>query len=150
MHHSILPFFGSIGPLFIPIVALLIPIVIVPVSMYFQHQRRKLWHDTARLALEKGQPIPPEAEMAQNADRRLPRPARDLRTGLILIAVSIGLYFGSDDIPGLEHSGHSFFIGAAIPGCIGLALLLNALITVLFVKNPDSLPNSPSDRVTKP
>ena len=28
-------------------------------GMYFGHRRRVLWHETARIAPEKGQPIPP-------------------------------------------------------------------------------------------
>jgi hypothetical protein len=101
-------------------------------GMYFHHRRQELWHQTARIALEKGQPLPtlPDDEPARSDrdDRRASDargPARDFRTGLILVGTGIGLYF----LVGLGV--------AAIVGCIGLALLLYALCaTIFFRKNP--------------
>jgi hypothetical protein len=52
---------------------------------------------------------------------------RDLKTGLILIAVATGMYFGSKDIEGMKQAS----MGVYIPGFIGVALLVNAAITGL-------------------
>ena len=56
--------------------------IIVVVSMYVRHRARQMRHETIRLALEKGQPLPPEA---------LAAPRNDLSRGVRLIALGIGL-----------------------------------------------------------
>lgn len=100
-----------------------IPIAIA--ALYFRHQQQKLWHETARIALEKGQPLPPQA--AEDTER--PNAAADFRAGLILIAVGAGLYF---------------FLGrgiAFIVGFIGIALVLYAaVIAILKQRNPPQDP----------
>ncbi|MEY2880138.1 MAG: hypothetical protein RLZZ15_2518 [Verrucomicrobiota bacterium] len=119
---------GSTIGLVIPVVAIVIGGVIAIGGMYFHHNQKKLVHDTARLALEKGQPVPPEL-LAQLSDReksyprRRDEPGRDIRTGLILVAVGFGLYvfFSSFAMASMRYVG-------AIPGFIGLALLLYGFI----------------------
>ena len=53
-------------------------------------KRNRQLHETLRLMIEKGQPIPPELLQSQDSPRR---PRSDLRTGLVLIAVGIGVFF---------------------------------------------------------
>lgn len=114
--------------------------VIVTTMLYFQHQKQRLWHETARLAIERGQPLPPYP--ATDEERASQPPAgvsydewrrhqrgRGLKGGLILIAVGIGLGF---------VSGQNFFAGA-IPALIGVALVINALVERFWT-------NDPSDR----
>jgi len=108
--------------------------VIVVAALYFQNQKRQQWHETARLALEKGQPVPPlpksdeELELtpppgASLAEWEAMRRARSrrggLKGGLILIAVGAGMFImmGTDaGRPG------------AIPALVGVALIVSALI----------------------
>jgi hypothetical protein len=113
-------------------------------GMYLGHRRRILWHETARLALEKGQPIPPpypdvaptnplESAAMSTADRELATSrARGYRIrgyilgGLINLAVGAGLYFALTQV---SPQAATF---AAIPGFIGIAFLAMALIEYLF------------------
>jgi hypothetical protein len=107
-------------------------------GMYFHNRRTEQWHQTARLALEKGQPLPtPPAADAES--RNPPRQAGDdVRSGLILIAVGIGLYvFLAHFIsPGLGAVG-------AIPGFIGVAFLLYGGACLFFGRNRPHDPTSP-------
>lgn len=96
-------------------------IVVVAISRYFRWKRQQLWHETARLALEKGQPLPSEPLGSCGGDGRYGfGPVGDLRRGLILIAVAGGLYLGMDG---------DVRPWAALPGLIGVAHLLFALFT---------------------
>ena len=75
-------------------------IVMVPVAMFAmiiacvwlgvsqRSKRAALLHDTPRLMIEKGQPIPPELLQAPDGVRR---PRNDLRNGLLFIALGVGL-----------------------------------------------------------
>jgi len=129
----------EISPLLVPIAAIVLAGVIVVSGMYFTHQRRRLWHETARLALEKGQPLPPAetdeagqpAQLAQPPPGA-PRATGDFRAGLILVGTGAGLYLflGTFLGKGLGYVG-------AIPGFIGVALLLHGLLSlVLGQKKP--------------
>jgi hypothetical protein len=129
-----LPVFGLLGlgaaelGIIVGIIAVLAAIPIVIAGLYFRHQQQKLWHETARVALEKGQPLPPQA--AEDDQRRSgPDVANDFRAGLVLIGLGAGLYF---------------FLGrgiAAIVGFIGIALLIYATFAALFHrKNPPQNP----------
>jgi Domain of unknown function (DUF6249) len=87
--------------LMIPIVAIVmgcsIPIIIVGLSLYFQHRKNKMLHETVRAMVEKGVPIPPE--MFQKTDRSPmerdksgdKRPHNDVRSGLILTGIGFGV-----------------------------------------------------------
>lgn len=124
----------------IPLLAIAGAVLIVFLSMYFAHERRRLWHDTARIALEKGQPLPPDLPFGRDYACRRGTPRRDVRSGLILLAVSGGLYFG------LRNVGDGpQLIGAYITGGIGVALLLNALLSTLFPRK-----DSPADSARPP
>ena len=75
-------------------------IVIVPVAMFAmiiacvwlgvsqRSKRAALLHETLRLMIEKGQPIPPELLQSPDGVRR---PRNDLRIGLVFISIGIGL-----------------------------------------------------------
>jgi small-conductance mechanosensitive channel len=115
------------------------PIVIF-VVFRFAHRRHELWHETARVALEKGQPLPP---LPDDMQPKQPPPAcaekaNDLRSGLVLIAVGAGLYLFLGSL-----AGRSLGLVGAIPGFIGVALLLNALLSATFRRKdtpPTTLP----------
>lgn len=85
-----------------------------------KRQKRRLRHELLRVAMEKGQPLPPEL-----LDERPVKEARDdRRSGLIAVAVGGALFFFLGALvpePGVKWV-------ALIPGCIGLALLLNWML----------------------
>lgn len=145
MHTSLLPVqFASIFgfepwtiAIFVPIAGMTFGGIMAFMAMYFNHQRRKLWHETTRIALEKGQPIPPYAS-EKKWDRSHHRETNDFRGGLVLIAIGAGIYLFFVTVGAAEAR----FIGA-IPGFIGVALLLHGLLTALLpAKNipPDDRP----------
>jgi Domain of unknown function (DUF6249) len=93
------------------------------------HRREKLWHETARVALEKGQPLPPmPAEAAPSPVKA--GPPNDIRTGLVLVALGAGLYLFLDTFVARNLG----YVGA-IPGFIGLALLFYGLLSAVFKRN---------------
>jgi len=137
--HSLLatPLLASVDE-YIPFAGMLIPIavfffvlLIIVASLYFKNQDQKMWHETARIALEKGQPIPGAPANIREALDKKPEPRAsgrcDLKAGLILIAIAAGLYFGGGEM-------HMPTAGVYIPGFIGVALLINALIIYLTTK----------------
>ncbi len=118
----------------IPLAGIILGGAIAVSAMYFKHQRRRLWHETARIALEKGQPLPTSADLhpprtERMADGDIPV-AHDIRGGMVLIAVGLGLWlmFG-------QFADRLRFVGA-IPGFIGVALLLFGIGRVLFGRKP--------------
>ena len=116
---------------FIPIAffGMIAAIVIVP--SYLKSRERKEMQATLRSAIEKGQPLPPEVIEALSKDNIKPRPtaARDLRVGVILLAVSIGVAlfgYAFNFVGGFEESkAVAPIIGlSAIPGMVGLAFII--------------------------
>lgn len=114
-------------------------------AMYFQHRRRTLWHETARIALEKGQPIPEpspdrdewEAGMPGTPDAaersRQNRVRGMVLGGLINIAVGFGMFIGFRHMPGLPAQAAYF---GAIPAFVGAALLLGAVLEFTLFRQP--------------
>ena len=81
---------------------------------------------TLRVAIEKGQPIPPEViEAMSRSVKTPPTRLRDLRTGVIWLAIGIGIagatYFGD-----FIHGSGDFdgFGIACIPVVIGVAFIV--------------------------
>lgn len=134
---------GQLTGLLIPIAGIVLAGVITVCGMYFHNRRREMWHETARIALEKGQPLPPLGPEQSEADEKpKDRDANhDVRGGLVLIAVGAGLWMMFTGIaPGLRYIG-------AIPGFIGVALLLYALLAAMFRRKPTQPPQDPSARL---
>lgn len=115
----------------IPLAPFIMVIAIVVVPAVLKSRERKEMQATLRAAIEKGQPLPPEVIEALSKDNIKPpaTASRDLRVGVILLAVSIGIaLFGStfNFIGGYEETkAVAPIIGiAAIPGMIGLAFVI--------------------------
>ena len=135
---------------FVPFAGMMIPILIlalvfglVATSLYFRGKERERWHETVRLAMEKGHPIPNLTEelstpIAEALSARLAPASRHKQRmglvtgGLVNIAVGVGLYFGLSEMPEVHFA--RFF--ALIPGLIGVALLISALIDALVSDKP--------------
>ena len=115
----------------IPLAPFIMVIAIVVVPAILKSKERKEMQATLRAAIDKGQPLPPEVIEALSKDNLKP-PAtatRDLRVGVILLAVSIGIaLFGwaVGFVNGYEEHRAVFpIIGlASIPGMIGLAFIV--------------------------
>ena len=113
---------------------ILLTIVVIVGGLLIAHHRQKLWHETARLALEKGQPLPSEVKETQPASSPERGAGADLRAGLICIGVGGGLFLFLNALIGRGMA----YVGA-IPGFIGVALVLFALLS-------RSKSNPPADR----
>jgi hypothetical protein len=137
-----LPFLAdSHPPMFyvfmIPISGIAFAAFFTVVSHYFRNLEEKRRHETARLALERGQPIPSFAQSWPSHEQGCPNPAQgNARTpnwmglligGLVNVAVGIGLYLMLASMPGAYVARYCAFI----PGMIGVALLLAALIVAV-------------------
>lgn len=115
----------------ISLFAMVTLMVIVP--RYFRSLERQRMADTVRLAIEKGQPLPPEVIGAlTTTDDRPPRsPAGDLRRGLILVGVGLGMAVAGLTGLGEGHINTGLAGAGAIPGFIGLAY-----IVMYFIEKP--------------
>ena len=128
----------------IPIVAIVmgcsIPIVVVTAILYFSHRKTKMLHETIQAMVEKGVPIPPELLAKSGGDWSRtcppgsdpfqnvfspPPPRNDLRTGLLMTGIGIGL---------------TIFIGD--PGAIVLFLGIAFILVGIFQKKKP-LPEQP-------
>ncbi len=119
----------------LPVIALVMPflfvICIIGFGILKEYRYKKLQHETMRLLIEKGQPIPPELFAEKQADVGLldklnnlnkKKEKDDRKVGLILIAVAIGLYFFFKNMTGMPDG---LCWVSLIPGLIGVALLIN-------------------------
>lgn len=112
---------------------------------YFKSRERRELQATVRAAIDKGQPLPPEVieAMGKEATKNVPSRTRDIRRGIIWLAVGIGIAaFGlvgemgwSNDSwgDGPAHIGNGLFGLACIPTTIGLAFI----VLSFFNKNKD-------------
>ncbi len=112
--------------------------LIVAIALYSKHRQQQLWHETARLALEKGQPLPPPPPRGvghshSNHERN------DLRAGIILIAVSAGIFVFFRAVNATEAA-----YLAAIPCFIGVALVLLAVLNALSPKGKSTRDDTPT------
>ena len=134
--------FNHVLPLLIVGIIFTAGVAIVFIALYFYNQRRRQWHETVRIALEKGQPIP--TALMQGAgtrvEERVGTPRNDIRAGLILIAVGCGLYFGftTGELRGVP------LIAAYVPGFIGVALLVNGIIMAVSRSKGGAEPSDPT------
>jgi amino acid transporter len=110
-------------------------ILLIIFGLKYVQRRQELWHETARAALEKGQPLPPLPADMRN--EKHPEQNNDFRAGLIMVATGAGLYiFLATFIPPLR------FV-ATIPGFIGVAMLLYATLNALLGRKSPSASDRP-------
>jgi len=141
MHSLFSHFLANISDIpWVAIIAIVGSFLMGPVVIFIVFQsiqrRHQLWHETARVALEKGQPLPPmPADVAPPPPTEI-KPSNDIRTGLILIATGAGLFIFLNTLVGRGLG----FVGA-IPGFIGIALLLFGILNAVLKRN-----RPPTDR----
>lgn len=126
----------------IPIVAIIAPFVMIisiqVAKSIARTQQERMRCEVIRTAIERGQPIPAdvfkplptedEAEFLAQANRPA-TPQFDIRTGLICVGAGLGLYlmFATFEVGGFDGLRGLRWIGA-IPGFVGVALIVNGLI----------------------
>ena len=160
MNHHLLAFMLG-GPellLIFTLGATALSTVIVIVALVFKHHQRRLWHETARAALDKGQPLPSypgaqkheiekswhefaRSQMAAQNHIQGFRWRRDLRGGLMLLALGLAVYAAR---PPSWTTGWDLAI--YVPSFIGAALLLNALLSALFAPKEKDVSARPPQR----
>ena len=132
---------------FIPIFAIfavfgsITAIVVGPT--YFKSKERREMQATVRAAIDKGQPLPPEVieALGKEASKNIPSRSRDIRRGIIWLAVGVGMAaFSLINESNWDSSGWDGpsvgggLLGmAAIPVTIGLAFI----VLSFFNKNKD-------------
>ena len=112
---------------FIPIAFFIMIGAIVIVPNWLKSKERKEMQATLRSAIDKGQPLPPEVIDALSKENiKAPATAaRDLRVGVILLAVSLGIALFGYMVSFAEMDAFYPVSGiAAIPGMIGLAFIV--------------------------
>ena len=79
----------ALAPLIVGIV-FACPVAIVAVILYHRHRRNQMLHQTIATMIDKGVPIPPELLQPERPPQK---PRDDLRSGLVLVGVGLGLIF---------------------------------------------------------
>lgn len=126
----------------IPLVAVSMPfimvIAIVVVPAWLKSRERREMQATLRTAIEKGQPLPPEIIDAMTKNVKVaPTSLSDMRTGIIWLAVGLGLgAFGY--VIGFEDADafHPMIGVAVIPSVIGLAYIALSFFNPNKAKQP--------------
>lgn len=122
---------------FIPLVAILSVFgTITAIAFgptYLKFRERREMQATVRAAIDKGQSLPPELidAMTKDVAKNLPSRNRDIRRGVIWLAVGVGIAafglvndLGSFNSGWEDHVGNGLLGVAAIPATIGLAYLV--------------------------
>lgn len=77
----------ALAAIFTPFICI---VFVCGLILYYRYRRNKMLHDTLRMMIEKGVPIPPE--LIVPPERTVKRKTRsDLRTGLVWIAIGFGV-----------------------------------------------------------
>jgi hypothetical protein len=111
----------------IPLAPFIMVIAIVVIPAWLKSRDRREMQATLRAAIDKGQPLPPEVIDSISKDNVKPpaTAARDLRTGVILLAVAVGIALFGYAVSFAEMDAYYPIAGiAAIPGMIGLAFIV--------------------------
>ncbi len=107
----------------VPIVMFISVAAVFGLLFWFRYRARVEMQETFRLALDKGQELTPE--IIDRLGQPQPSKDKDLRLGIIWLAVAVGLVLCGFAIP--EDSGHALrgvLAGAAFPFAIGIAYLI--------------------------
>lgn len=107
----------------IPITMFLGLTVVFCLLFWFRYRARVQMQETFRMALDKGQELTPE--IIDRLGQPKPSKDKDLRYGVIWLAIAVGLVLCGFAVP--DDSGEALrgiLAGAAFPFAIGVAYLL--------------------------
>jgi hypothetical protein len=113
----------------LPISLFIVMGIVGIVALAMKNMERGRWHETARIALEKGVPVPnmPVAPLVVNAPLSQHKQRMGLITGgLVNIAIGIGVYLGLSSIDDAREAR----LFGLIPSFIGVALIAGAAIDI--------------------
>jgi len=101
-------------PLLVPLGFFAMVATVVGLVFSARERQRRLTHETIRLMIEKGQPVPPELFL----DPKIAKPRNDLRRGVLLISAGIGIaiFF-------LTHHDRAWSLGV-IPLVVGVGYII--------------------------
>lgn len=132
----------DITPIFIVFIIFGSVVAIILGPSFLKSREREATQATVRAAIDKGQPLPPEVidSLTRDVAKNLPSRSRDLRRGVIWLAVAIGLA-GFSLVTGEGFHGEDWQVNAGngllgiacIPGAIGIAFI----VLSFFNKNKD-------------
>jgi hypothetical protein len=135
LFHLHLASFASMQPvmwvMLVPIAVFVVMGIVAIVAIVMKNLEQERWHETARIALAKGVPVPsaPLASPSVNLPMTRHRQRMGLITGgLVNIAIGIGVYIGMSAI---DAAREAHFFGL-IPAFVGVALILGAVIDRLL------------------
>ena len=108
-------------------IIMIVAVVLGPIWLTgrYRSEERARMHETLRIAFDKGQSLPPEIVESLVQEKPRPTPERDLRSGVIWLAVGIGLaIFGY--MAGYEEEEARYVLTgmAAVPALVGVALIV--------------------------
>ena len=110
--------------LFVPLAFFAMVVALVWLGTRAKSDERARVHETLRRAFDSGQPLPPEIVGALAQEKPRSTPERDLRSGVIWLAVGVGLAFFAIMMGFEEDDAVYPLIGmASIPVLVGLALI---------------------------
>lgn len=111
------------------IFAAIVAIIVGP--GYIRSREKLATQAIVRAAIDKGQPLPQDLidALTKEAQAKLPSAARDLRLGVILLAVSVGIAlfgYAFNFVDGIEEAKAVYpIVGmSAIPGAVGVAFII--------------------------
>ncbi|MCK7598558.1 DUF6249 domain-containing protein [Microbulbifer sp. CAU 1566] len=91
--------------------------------LHFRNKQSLAIQETVRIALEKGMPLSPELIDQMGANNK-PHPLKDVRRGIVWIAVAVGMALFGYCIPDPSNQAFSAILAiAALPLAIGLGYL---------------------------
>ena len=110
----------------VPLGVFLMVVLIVSIPAYFKSREKREMQATVRAAIAQGQSLPPELiESLTQETVKKSSGHRDLRVGVIWLAIAIGISILAWMIGFEEGEAVYPLIGmAAIPGCIGVAFII--------------------------
>jgi hypothetical protein len=120
--HVLAEFTPLLIPILVPAVFFLLLNCMVGIGLIAKTEQEKARQATIRLAIEKGQPLPPELVK----EGVPPKKTDDRKSGLILIAVGVGSFVALRVADFFDIHNVEWF--AAIPFLIGVALLVNCAL----------------------
>ncbi|MDQ8029098.1 MAG: DUF6249 domain-containing protein [Brevundimonas sp.] len=111
--------------LLIPLSPFIMIIAVVGFQTWQKVKAQKEMQHTLRAAIEKGQPLPTDVIESMSASiHRPPSATRDMRLGVILLAVSAGIALCGGALSFFaEETLYAFLAFAAIPATVGVAFL---------------------------
>ncbi len=111
----------------IPLAPFIMVIAIVVIPAWLKSRERREMQETLRAAIREGQSLPPELveKLTRQEIKEPATAAKDMRVGVILLSVSIGIALLGYSIGLIDSDAFYPIAGAgAIPGMIGLAFVI--------------------------